>query len=917
MTKLTLALRAIFLSALFVPIAFSCSNYLDFQEDIGNKNDDGEKTWQVSVLASNAEEGESVLADVPRAAAGSTVTLTASLGVGRRVALSADGVVITPSTISANGDTASFTMPGNAVAITATFSDIPPTLYAITVTPSAAASGESVTASVSEAAEGTTITLTASLGASRRVSLSADGIVITPSTISANGDTASFTMSGKAVAVAATFSDIPPTLYAVTVTPSGAASGESVTASVTQTMEGTNVTLTASLNAGRRVSLSADGVVITPATISADDGTATFTMPGNAVEVTATFYSVYAITITPSGAASGESVTASVAEAAEGTTITLTAALGAGRRVALSAAGVTITLATISADDGTANFTMPGNAVEVTATFSDIPPTLYAITVTPSGAASGESVTASVAEAAEGTTITLTAALGAGRRVALSADGVVITPATISTDDGTATFTMPGNAVEVTATFSDILYPITITPSGATGSEGVTASVSTAAQGTTITLTATLGASRRVALSAAGVTISFSTINTNNGTATFTMPGNAVAVTATFSDILYPITVTPSDATGSEVVTASVATAAQGTTITLTATLGASRRVALNAAGATITPSIISTDGDMVTFTMPANAVTVTAIFSSISAGYAQTHTVNGETFDTHYTPSGGTFIMGQNVVSPTQTVTLTKNFWMGETEVTQGLWEAVAGFWSGNTGLASSYGNGDNKPVYFVNWYDAVAFCNKVTIADDSIADSEQVYYSDAGFTTPYTSGTTVYADLSKKGYRLPTEAEWEYAARYINGTSWNHGNHASGDTEYACDSEASCSHVLASDARIGNYAWYKGNNSGSGGDPMYGTKDVGQIAANALGLRDMSGNVSEWCHDWYAEYSGGLKINPTGPTSGSRRVLRGGSWNSTSSSLCCAYRINNLLFTPTWRLSALIGFRLCRTAD
>jgi len=314
--------------------------------------------------------------------------------------------------------------------------------------------------------------------------------------------------------------------------------------------------------------------------------------------------------------------------------------------------------------------------------------------------------------------------------------------------------------------------------------------------------------------------------------------------------------------------------------------------------GVVITPSTISTSGDTATFIMPGNTVTVSATFTSISAGYAQSHTVNGETFNTHYVPSGGTFIMGENVETPNQTVTLTKNFWMGETEVTQGLWEAVVGSWPG-TEPSSTYGDGDNKPAYYVNWYDAVAFCNKLTIADDSIADSEQVYYSDATFTTPYTSGTTVYADLSKKGYRLPTEAEWEYAARYIDGTNWNGGDHVSGDTS----ADYSTSTV------VGDYAWYDGNNSPSG------SKDVGQKTANALGLRDMSGNVLEWCYDWPAEYSGSSETDPTGPSTGSKRVLRGGCWYVSADFLRCAYR---LIHTPARRSNNyLIGFRLCRTAD
>jgi formylglycine-generating enzyme len=167
-----------------------------------------------------------------------------------------------------------------------------------------------------------------------------------------------------------------------------------------------------------------------------------------------TIPTTYAVTVSPSGAASGESVSADVSEAAEGATVTLTASLNSGRQVALSASGVSISPATISSDGGTATFTMPAAAVEVTATFSDIPATTYAVTVSPSGAVSGESVSADVTEAAEGAIVTLTASLNSGRQVALSASGVTISPATISSDGGTATFTMPAAAVEVTATFS-------------------------------------------------------------------------------------------------------------------------------------------------------------------------------------------------------------------------------------------------------------------------------------------------------------------------------------------------------------------------------------------------------------------------------------------------------------------------------
>jgi formylglycine-generating enzyme required for sulfatase activity len=207
------------------------------------------------------------------------------------------------------------------------------------------------------------------------------------------------------------------------------------------------------------------------------------------------------------------------------------------------------------------------------------------------------------------------------------------------------------------------------------------------------------------------------------------------------------------------------------------------------------------------------------------------------------------------------------------------------------------------------VNWYDAAAFCNLLTLADGSIADTEQVYYSDAGLTTAYTkanaaSGAAVYVNWDKTGYRLPTEAEWEYAARYVDGTSWNGGDHVSGGPVYTDETDPD---------KIGDYAWYSGNNSGSSGDSTYGSKEVGLKTANALGLRDMSGNVLEWCYDWFADYSGGSETDPSGPVSGSSRVYRGGYWLDSGVFLRCAYRI---YLTPSSRLRHF-GFRPCRTAD
>jgi formylglycine-generating enzyme required for sulfatase activity len=323
--------------------------------------------------------------------------------------------------------------------------------------------------------------------------------------------------------------------------------------------------------------------------------------------------------------------------------------------------------------------------------------------------------------------------------------------------------------------------------------------------------------------------------------------------------------------------------------------------------GASVTPASGEAQDftDPVTYTVTAGDdstqdYTVTVTIAAPQAGDSETRTANAISFNIHYVPSGGPFTMGEDVESTTQEVTLTKNFWMGKTEVTQGLWEDVWGTtWPGTDPDGSEYGAGVEYPAYYVNWYDAVAFCNLLTQSDDSIADSEQVYYSDAGLNAAYTktnasNSDAVYVDWSKTGYRLPTEAEWEYAARYIDVTNWNGGDHVSGGPVHT-------------DASIGDYAWYDGNNSPNG------SKEVGQKTANALGLRDMSGNVYEWCYDWYDDYSGGSETDPSGPTSGSGRVFRGGFWSNSGDSLRCASRS---FITPSVR-SNYIGFRLCRTAD
>ena len=186
----------------------------------------------------------------------------------------------------------------------------------------------------------------------------------------------------------------------------------------------------------------------------------------------------------------------------------------------------------------------------------------------------------------------------------------------------------------------------------------------------------------------------------------------------------------------------------------------------------------------------------------------------------------GGTFTMGATSEQggdaydwekPAHSVTLS-SYYMGETEVTQALWEAVMG-------SNPSEFKGSNRPVECVSWNDCQEFIRKLNAK-------------------------------TGKSFRLPSEAEWEYAARG--------GNRSQGYKYSGSDN-------------IYDVAWYS-DNSG------YTTHPVASKRPNELGLYDMSGNVWEWCSDWYGTYSSSAQSNPTGPSSGSGRVRRGGSWNSSA---------------------------------
>ena len=223
----------------------------------------------------------------------------------------------------------------------------------------------------------------------------------------------------------------------------------------------------------------------------------------------------------------------------------------------------------------------------------------------------------------------------------------------------------------------------------------------------------------------------------------------------------------------------------------------------------------------------------ISCLPENLELPYTKLYKVNGVSF-AMIEVEGGTFTMGSpdsdsdayGDERPAHQVTLS-SYYIGETEVTQELWKAVMG-------SNPSYFTGDlQRPVEMVSWYDCQTFISKLN-------------------------------ELTGENFRLPTEAEWEYAAR---GGKESKGYKYSGSNT------------------IGDVAWYWDNSSSD-------TEAVKTKQPNELGIYDMSGNVCEWCSDWYGSYSSSAQTDPTGPSSGSYRVCRGGSWDYYARYCRVAYR-------------------------
>jgi formylglycine-generating enzyme required for sulfatase activity len=267
-----------------------------------------------------------------------------------------------------------------------------------------------------------------------------------------------------------------------------------------------------------------------------------------------------------------------------------------------------------------------------------------------------------------------------------------------------------------------------------------------------------------------------------------------------------------------------------------------------------------------------------------------------------------GSFTMGDALDglsnAPAHTVAVSA-FYMAKNLVTKADWDTVRTWATSNgyTDLAAGSGKASTHPVQTISWYQMVKYCN----ARSQKEGLTPVYYTNDAQTTVYKTGsvnvTNAQVKWTANGYRLPTEAEWEKAARGgLSGKRFPWGDTISQSQANYYGGTASYSYDLGPNGDHPTYV--------TGGTPY--TSPVGSFAANGYGLNDMAGNVWQWCWDWYGTYDTGSPTDPRGASSGSARVIRGGGWSNIAYYCRVAYRIYDY---PSYT-DYDVGFRVARSS-
>ncbi len=345
--------------------------------------------------------------------------------------------------------------------------------------------------------------------------------------------------------------------------------------------------------------------------------------------------------------------------------------------------------------------------------------------------------------------------------------------------------------------------------------------------------------------------------------------------------------------------------------------------------GGTLTIAVLATGGGTIcnvaqdstgaSSNICAGIMTPTVTFTPTNTAWSPTFTATitatpALSYTTFISIPGGTFTQTDGTNSYSAAVT---GFKFGQYLVTYELWYTVY-HWAithgysfqipgceGSAGMAGAAPTSAKyQPAVLMTWRDAIVWCNAYSL----MQGLSSAYCSDAGFSIPIISSASgaysgsinpadgsfdnPYINWSASGYRLATEAEYQYAAGYIDGSSWTPYNYASGDSSPA-----------ASSPTIGNFCWDI-NNSGGNSQP------VGLKSPDALDIYDMSGDVMEWCWDWYAAYPSGSQPDYRGPSTGTQRTARSRTYNNDPSLLTISVRANE----PPYLSSYSIGMRLVK---